>query len=34
VDIGSVSGIEEINSGNQRFVSMTASFQFYIVENL
>lgn len=34
VDIGSVSSVEEVLSGKQSFLSMTASFQFYIVESL
>lgn len=34
VDIGSVSAVEEVNSGKQSFLSMTASFQFFIVESL
>lgn len=34
VDIGSVSAVEEVNSGKQSFLSMTASFQFYILESL
>lgn len=34
VDIGSVSAVEEVISGKQSFLSMTASFQFFIVESL
>lgn len=34
VDIGSVSGVEEVLSGKQSFLSMTATFQFYIIESL
>jgi hypothetical protein len=34
VEIGSVSGVEEVTSGNSRFVSMTAIFQFSILESL
>jgi hypothetical protein len=34
VDIGSVSAIEEVLSGKQSFLSMTATFQFYIIEKL
>lgn len=34
VDIGSVSGIEEVVSGKQSFLSMSASFNFYILEKL
>jgi hypothetical protein len=34
VDIGSVSGVEEVISGKQSFLSMTATFQFYILESL
>lgn len=34
VDIGSVSAIEEVISGKQSFLSMSASFNFYILENL
>ena len=34
VDIGSVSAVEEVLSGKQSFLSMTATFQFYIIESL
>lgn len=34
VDIGSVSSIEEVVSGKQSFLSMTATFQFFIIEGL
>lgn len=34
VDIGSVSAIEEVISGKQSFLSMTASFNFFIIEKL
>ena len=34
VDIGAVSGVEEVISGKQSFLSMTATFQFYILESL
>jgi hypothetical protein len=34
VDIGSVSAVEEVLSGKQSFLSMTATFQFYIIEKL
>lgn len=34
VDIGSVSAIEEVISGKQSFLSMSASFNFFILENL
>jgi hypothetical protein len=34
VDIGSVSAVEEVISGKQSFLSMTASFNFYIIEKL
>ena len=34
VDIGSVSAVEEVNSGKQSFLSMTATFQFFIIESL
>jgi hypothetical protein len=34
VDIGSVSGIEEVLTGKQSFLSMNATFQFYIIEKL
>ncbi len=34
VDIGSVSAIEEVLSGKQSFLSMSASFNFYILEKL
>lgn len=34
VDISSVSAVEEVNSGKQSFLSMAASFQFFIVESL
>jgi hypothetical protein len=34
VDLGAVSGVEEVLSGKQSFLSMTASFQFYIIEKL
>jgi len=34
VDIGSVSAVEEVISGKQSFLSMTASFSFYIIEKL
>ena len=32
--LGSVSAVEEVLSGKQSFLSMTASFQFFIVESL
>lgn len=34
VDIGSVSAVEEVLSGKQSFLSMSATFQFYIIEKL
>jgi hypothetical protein len=34
VEIGSVSEVEEVISGKQSFLSMTASFQFFIIESL
>lgn len=34
VDLGSVSAVEEVLSGKQSFLSMTASFQFFIIESL
>lgn len=34
VDIGSVSAIEEVLAGKQSFLSMTATFNFYIIEKL
>lgn len=34
VDIGSVSAVEEVNTGKQSFLSMTANFQFFIIESL
>lgn len=34
VDIGSVSAIEEVLSGKQSFLSMSASFNFYVLEKL
>lgn len=34
VDLGGVSSVEEVNSGKQSFLSMTASFNFYILESL
>lgn len=34
VDIGSVSAVEEVVSGKQSFLSMTATFSFYIIEKL
>jgi hypothetical protein len=34
VDIGSVSAVEEVTSGKQSFLSMAASFQFFIIESL
>lgn len=34
VDISSVSALEEVKSGKQSFLSMTASFQFFVVERL
>lgn len=34
VDIGSVSAVEEVISGKQSFLSMSASFNFFILENL
>ncbi len=34
VDIGSVTAVEEVISGKQSFLSMSATFQFYIIEKL
>jgi hypothetical protein len=34
VDISSVSGMEQVLSGRQSFLTMSASFNFFILENL
>lgn len=34
VDLGSVSAVEEVASGKQSFLSMSASFNFFIIEKL
>lgn len=34
VDIGSVSAVEEVLTGKQSFLSMTATFNFFILEKL